>query len=489
MTAQELKNSILQLAIQGKLVKQDPNDEPASVLLERIKEERKKLIKENKIKKEKYSEIYKDPSDNHYYEKFEDGTLNDITEEIPFDIPDNWCFCKLKNIFNITTGKKDANYGIENGRYNFYTCSNTVYKANNYSFNGEYLIMPGNGANVGNVTIVNEKFEAYQRTYVMNQFSKILHLKYVYYNLLAYWKIYNKDKQFGSAIPYIKLGNIQEYILSIPPFEEQKKIVEKIETIIPYIDEYDINFNKLEKLNNSYKEELKKSILQYAIQGKLVKQDQNDEPADVLINKILSKKRELIKSKKIKKENLSVIYKDNTDNQFYEKFDDGKIINITDEIPFDIPNSWEWTRLNNIVKSINAGGDKPKIFTKNITDKNIIPVISNGEKNEGIFGYTDKPVVCEKSLTISGRGTIGYSKIRTVPYVPIVRLLVLVPLINTNLEYLQLSIQALIERGVGTAVKQLTVPMIKSKLIPIPPLAEQEKILKIFNKFIETIEK
>ena len=145
--------------------------------------------------------------------------------------------------------------------------------------------------------------------------------------------------------------------------------------------------------------------------------------------------------------------------------------------------------MNNIVKSINAGGDKPKIFTKNITDKNIIPVISNGEKNEGIFGYTDKPVVCEKSLTISGRGTIGYSKIRTVPYVPIVRLLVLVPLINTNLEYLQLSIQALIERGVGTAVKQLTVPMIKSKLIPIPPLAEQEKILKIFNKFIETIEK
>lgn len=95
--------------------------------------------------------------------------------------------------------------------------------------------MPGNGANVGNVTIVNEKFEAYQRTYVMDQFSKILHLKYVYYNLLAYWKIYNRDKQFGSAIPYIKLGNIQEYILSIPPFEEQKKIVEKIENLnLPY---------------------------------------------------------------------------------------------------------------------------------------------------------------------------------------------------------------------------------------------------------------
>ena len=104
MTAQELKNSILQLAIQGKLVKQDPNDEPASVLLEKIKEERKKLIKEKKIKKEKYSEIYKDPSDNHYYEKFEDGTVNDITEEIPFDIPDCWKWERFDNIFNIING-------------------------------------------------------------------------------------------------------------------------------------------------------------------------------------------------------------------------------------------------------------------------------------------------------------------------------------------------------------------------------------------------
>ena len=105
MTAQELKNSILQMAIQGKLVKQDPNDEPASVLLEKIKEEREKLIKEKKIKKEKYSEIYKDPSDNHYYEKFEDGTINDITEEIPFEIPESWRWVRFNYFSNLQHGK------------------------------------------------------------------------------------------------------------------------------------------------------------------------------------------------------------------------------------------------------------------------------------------------------------------------------------------------------------------------------------------------
>ena len=284
-------------------------------------------------------------------------------------------------------------------------------------------------------------------------------------------------------------NSINNLIIPIANLNELSKITNKINFLEPILETYNSKFLKLENLNKNYKQELKKSILQYAIQGKLVNQDSKDESAEVLINKILNEKRKLIKTKQIKKENLSVIYKDSTDNQFYEKFDDGTINNITEEIPFEIPNNWCWTRLNNIVKSINAGGDKPKTFSKNITKRNTIPVISNGEKNEGIFGFTDKPVIFEKSLTISGRGTIGYSKIRTIPYVPIVRLLVLIPLTNTNLEYLHLSIQALIERGVGSAIKQLTVPMIRTKLIPIPPLSEQMKILNIFNQFIQIIKK
>ena len=508
MTAQELKNSILQLAIQGKLVKQDPNDEPASVLLEKIKEERKKLIEEKKIKKEKYSEIYKDSSDNHYYEKFEDGTVNDITDEIPFEIPESWKWIRFNNLVHYRMGKtpprgdkqywkNDYNWVsiadmIDNGIVN-----NTKERISKKAFEEKFssLISPKNTLimsfklTVGKVSILGKDalhneaiisiFPYYEKDFIIrNYLFKFLPL------LSNYGK--TKDAIKGKTLNSTSLNNL---LIPLPPINEQKQIVINLDKFNIYIQKYDNIYNKLERLNFLYKEELKKSILQYAIQGKLVKQNLNDEPAEVLINKILEEKRQLMKTKQIKKENLSVIYKDTTDNQFYEKFDDGKIVNITDEIPFDIPDTWQWTRLNNIVKSINAGGDKPKIFSKNITEKNVIPVISNGEKNEGIFGFTDKPVISEKSLTISGRGTIGYSKIRTIPYVPIVRLLVLIPLTNTNLEYIQLSIQALIERGVGTAVKQLTVPMIKPKLIPTPPLSEQKKILEIFNKFIKIIEK
>ena len=146
----------------------------------------------------------------------------------------------------------------------------------------------------------------------------------------------------------VSIKKLKTFLIPIPPIKEQKRIVNRYKKYIPLINNYDIKYCKIEKLNNSYKENLKKSILQYAIQGKLVSQNPNDESAEVLINKILEEKRELTKTKQIKKENLSVIYKDDTDNQFYEKFDDGTIVNITDEIPFDIPSNWCWARMKNI---------------------------------------------------------------------------------------------------------------------------------------------
>ncbi len=152
----------------------------------------------------------------------------------------------------------------------------------------------------------------------------------------------------GAAQKNLNTGWLKNFLIPVPPLNEQERIVNKFITFEDVFDKYDKAYNILETLNNSYKEELKKSILQYAIQGKLVPQNPDNESADILIQNILSEKRKLIKEKQLKKENLSVIYKDDTDNQFYEKFDDGTLINITDEIPFDIPDNWCWTRMKNV---------------------------------------------------------------------------------------------------------------------------------------------
>ncbi len=210
--------------------------------------------------------------------------------------------------------------------------------------------------------------------------------------------------------------------------------------------------------------DLRRAILQSAMQGKITEQLSTDGSIDELI-KYFNEQNGNIKQKDI----------------FPPICDD--------EIPFDIPDTWRWVRMIDVVKSISAGGDKPSKFSKEKSAEYTVPVIANGETNKGILGYADKPVVTEESLTVSGRGTIGYSVVRTDPYVPIVRLLVLLPYEKTNLYYLQYVLKAFIETGVGTAVKQLTVPMLKPKVIPLPPIEEQERIVKKLDIIMQEIDK
>ena len=223
-----LKKSILQYAIQGNLVAQCDTDEPATVLLERIREEKKKLVASGKLKKKDLTDstIFKG-DDNKYYEKC-DNTITCIDAEIPFEIPKSWSWCRLSTLMQILTGKKDANYGDEKGSYEFFTCSNTPLKSTTYSYDGDYLIMPGNGANIGQVIHYTGRFEAYQRTYLLHAYS-LINLDYLKYHLMCNWKEYNQDKLYGSAIPYIKLGNLTSYLVALPPLVEQQRIVDKIE--------------------------------------------------------------------------------------------------------------------------------------------------------------------------------------------------------------------------------------------------------------------
>ncbi len=229
--------------------------------------------------------------------------------------------------------------------------------------------------------------------------------------------------------------------------------------------------------------QLKNSILQWAIQGKLVPQNPKDEPAQKLLEKIaLSRHSERSeesskRSKKTSKNPTSRIYCEN--GVWYEQVGTATPKDISDEIPFEIPENWAWCRLKDIVKQISAGGDKPEKCVKTPTEECNIPIYSNGETNEGLYGYTNVARIFEPSLTVSGRGTIGYTCVRRTPYVPIVRLITIIPTEIVTLEYLQKALSVLIVQaaGIGTSIPQLTVPMLAPQLFPLPPLAEQKRIV------------
>ena len=200
---EQAKSQVLSDAIAGKLTHQDPNDEPAEELLKRIG---------------------KTTASDTPYEKI---------------LPKGWVWCRLGDIVNIKTGKKDANYGDKDGKYPFFTCALLPIKCNNYSFDMEAILLPGNGANVGEVIYFKGKFEAYQRTYILN-FS-IEYIRFFYYVLKALWKKSLEGKQFGSATNYIRLSNIEELIIPLPPLKEQLRIVQKIENYFSFFDTIESN--------------------------------------------------------------------------------------------------------------------------------------------------------------------------------------------------------------------------------------------------------
>lgn len=211
---QQLKNAILQAAIQGKLTEQLPEDGDARDLLKQIQQEKASLVKAGKLKKE--------------------NPLPPITEDdIPFDIPDNWVWVRLGDLINVQTGKKDANWGSASGKYNFYTCAKDPILSDSYSFEGKSIIMPGNGANVGLSYLIDEKFEAYQRTYVLQAKHEELSLDYIQKVIAGDWKRRFGGGVYGSAIPYIRLGEIVEYSFPLPPLAEQQRIVERLEELLP----------------------------------------------------------------------------------------------------------------------------------------------------------------------------------------------------------------------------------------------------------------
>ena len=192
--------------------------------------------------------------------------IEQIEIEAPYELPEGWKWCRLPECVSIVTGKKDANYGTPNGKYLFFTCAEQPLRCDDYSFEGESLLLPGNGANVGQVIYYDGQFEVYQRTYVLQKIIESFSLKYLYYHILGFWENYNHDKQYGSATNYIKMGNFLNYIFPLPPtLAEQKRIVNRIETMFAKLEQAQ---EKAQSVLDSF-EPRKAAILHKAFTGEL----------------------------------------------------------------------------------------------------------------------------------------------------------------------------------------------------------------------------
>ena len=512
MNGKQLKNSILQWAIQGKLVPQDPNDEPASVLLERIREEKARLVKEKKIKKDKNESIIFRGDDNSHYEKFADGTVKCIDDEIPFEIPAGWAWCKIKHICTMQAGKNISSSKIfaEYSDSHPYRCvggnGHRGY-TDSYNTSGHYSIVGRQGALCGCLNIEKGDFYATEHAVVVDTYD-IVPTTFIYYFLTA---LNLNQYATATAQPGLAVSNIIEVMFPLPPIQEQQRIVEQIELIMPIVNKYEQSRSKLDSLNKTIYTQLKKSILQVAIQGKLVLQDPNDEPASVLLERIKEEKDKLFKEGKLKKKDLvdSVIFK-GEDNKYYEKIG-SQVTCIDDEIPFEIPTSWAWVRLEQLCTYIQRG-KYPKY-----SEIRKYPVVA--QKCNQWTGFSLEKALFLDPATIgsygeerflqdgdllwnsTGLGTLGrmaiydsskneYGLAVADSHVTVIRTIPSMVSSKYLFKYFSShTVQSVIEdKSEGsTKQKELATSTVKSYMVPLPPYEEQLRIVAVANNVIASI--
>ncbi|MGL6299163.1 MAG: restriction endonuclease subunit S [Methanobacteriaceae archaeon] len=408
MKAQDLKNSILQLAMEGNLVPQDETDESAFNLIEMFHDKKLELIKNKEvIHKSKPSIIFK--SENKYFEKRAKKSV-DITNEIPFNIPHNWAWCRLSSANDIFTGnsinktEKESKFmGLDDG-FN-YIATKDVSFDNLIDYDNGVKIPDGlekfKVANKFSILLCIEGGSAGRKIALTNQnvcfgnklccFTSFgVNNYFLYYYLQSpIFKDIFKSKKTG-IIGGVGVGEIRKLFLPVPPLNEQKRIVEKIENLLPYIEKYGEVEEELTKLNNDFPNQIKKSVLQYAVQGKLLEHDNKDESAKILLEKIKYKKEQLIKNKIIKRNNKeSFIFRE--DGSFYEMIGkNGDVVCIDENVPFDIPDSWEWCRLESIsfITKL-AGFEYTKYISPNLVKEGIPLLKAKNVKNNKLIKKFD----------------------------------------------------------------------------------------------------
>ena len=521
MNGKQLKNSILQWAIQGKLVPQDPNDEPASVLLDKIRQEKERLIKEKKIKRDKNASIIYRGEDNSYYEKMlATGEVKCIDEEVPFEVPQGWEWCRVSSLFQINPKVVaedntsaafipmeaiSAGYGSE---FRYYEkewgeikSGYTAFADNDIAFakitpcfqNRKSAIFEGLPNGIGAGTTELKILRTYGET--INRWFVLYFLESPYFIDEATFK--------GTANQQrIIVGYLENKLFPLPPLAEQVRIVDKIGLVMPIIDKYSKSQELLDKMNVELNECLKKSVLQEAIQGKLVPQIAEEGTAHELLEQIKAEKQKLVKEGKLKKSALasSVIFRGD-DNKYWEKSEDGSVC-IDEEIPFEIPSNWAWVRLDDICSFIHRGKSPKYSPIKKY------PVVAQKcnqwagfsiEKAKfiepkSITSYNDEYFLQDRDLmwNSTGLGTLGRMAIYYTilnPYELAVadsHVTVIRPykthIVSEYLYYYFASntVQSVIEdkSDGSTKQKELATKTIKSYLVPLPPFVEQLRIVQ-----------
>jgi len=467
MTAQQLKNSILQLAVQGKLVPQDSNDEPASVLLERIHKEKAQLVKAGKIKKSK--------------------PLAPITDnEIPFDIPDSWQWCRFGDIIDVSSGKsltaaqmnktgKNPVYG-GNGITGYHNESNSVENT---------LVIGRVGFYCGATHITSESAWVTDNALIVSfpQDSVCIHWLRLLIDCANLRKLSSSTAQ-----PLVSGKLIYPLPVPLPPLAEQHRIVAKIEELLPLVEEYGEKHEALEALNKAFPIDLKKSILQSAVQGKLVEQDSGDEPASVLLERIRAEKERLVKEGKVKKSKPLPPIKE-------------------DEVPFDLPCGWVWCRLGEVLLKLTDGAHHTPQYTISGIPFLSVKDMSNGEISFDNTRYISKEAHDDLYKRCNPeRGDILLTKVGTTGVPVLVEvdrefsLFVSVALLKFNRDFIcdkflvNLLKSPLVQeqcnentRGVGN--KNWVMRDIANTIITLPPLREQERIVARVEELLGVIER
>ena len=537
MTAQQLKNSILLMAVQGKLVPQDPNDEPAIVLLERIHAEKERLIKEKKIKREKNPSVIFKGADNTPYEKIGDE-VRSLADEVPFDIPDSWEWVRLIDVCEyIQRGKSPKYSPIKKYPVVAQKCNQwsgfSIEKAqfiepNSLSSYGPERLLQDNDlmwnstglGTLGRMAIYKTAANPYELAVADSHVTVIRPLKqfvlpeYLYYYFAnpSVQSVIEDQADGTTKQKELATATIKAYLTPIPPLDEQRRILAKLSEVLPVVKNYGVVYDETTVMQEAFPESLKKSVLQEAVQGKLVPQDPSDEPAEALLERIRVEKQRLIKEGKIKKDkHESVIFR--RDNSHYEKRG-SKEENINDIIPFELPDSWEWIRLSAILTSTDAGkspqcenrprtiGEWGVIKTTAIQDGYFL-----AEENKVLpldFNLQESMVVHHGDLLITRAGPRNRTGVICVvdgkPENLIlsdktVRLSYLRNFVNPHYVMTALSSPAMqyfvVDAMTGMASSQVNISQEKMKtfLLPLPPLNEQQRIVDEVSKIFGRIDK